>query len=196
MIVPIDFFRREPVTKIARDLIGLKFVSSVGNIVTSGIITETEAYAGEGDQACHAHLGRFTDRTKVMYEPGGIAYIYLCYGIHHLFNVVTNKKGNADAVLIRAIHPIDGIQEILKRRNASKLTKNLLNGPGKVTQALGISKDLNALSLDGNSPFWFEFTDKNFEINQIETSPRIGIDYAGEDKNLPWRFTINPSLLT
>ena len=179
-----EFFLRDDVVQIAKDLIGKKIVTNINGQKTAGYITETEAYAGKGDQACHAHLGRFTKRTKVMYETGGIAYVYLCYGIHHLFNIITNKKNHADAVLIRAIEPLDGIDLMLERRNMEKLKKNISSGPGNVSQALGITKKHNAGSILKNDIKIYETEHKP----QLFADTRIGIGYAGEDADLPWRF--------
>lgn len=179
------FFQSSDVVQLAKDLIGSKLSTFIDKKLTSGIITETEAYAGKGDKACHAHLGRFTKRTAVMYDLGGIAYIYLCYGIHHLFNIVTNTKGNADAILIRAIEPIVGIEFILERRQKAKVDKTLTSGPGNVSKALGLNKDHNAMSVCSNK-IWFE-NRKDKPKNIVETT-RIGIDYAGDDALLPWRF--------
>lgn len=150
------------------------------------MITETEAYCGRNDKACHANNGLRTARTEVMYGEPGHAYIYLCYGIHHLLNVVTNQKGLADAVLIRAIRPIEGV-DIMNKRRSIKDQKNLTNGPGKLTQALGITTDLNATHLS-EPPLWIEDRGIVFDDHQIHTSPRIGVDYAGEDALKPWRF--------
>lgn len=179
------YFKNEDVDFLARDLIGKKIFTFFDGQLTGGSITETEAYAGVGDKACHAHLGRFTERTKVMYESGGIAYIYLCYGIHHLFNIVTNTKGNADAILVRGFEPEIGIETIMKRRQKSKIQKNLTAGPGNVSQALGLSKAQNAQSVSSDE-LWLE-DGKKFDENIVETT-RIGIDYAEEDAELPWRF--------
>lgn len=184
------YFENPDVVFLAKDLIGKQLSTHIDGVVTSGIITETEAYAGQGDKACHAHLGKFTKRTKVMYEPGGIAYVYLCYGIHHLFNVVTNTRGHADAVLIRAIEPTQGIHIMQERRGKSKLDKSLTAGPGNLTKALGISKIHNQSSVVGDA-IQIENTE-NKNISLIETT-RIGIDYAGEDAKLPWRFYDNNS---
>ena len=170
--------------QIAKELVGKKIITTINGQKTGGYITETEAYAGKGDQACHAHLGRFTKRTKVMYESGGIAYVYLCYGIHHLFNIITNKKNNADAVLIRAIEPIDGIDLMLERRNMEKLKKNISSGPGNVSQALGITKEYNAQSILQNDIKIY----KTQHQPQLVADKRIGIGYAGDDANLLWRF--------
>jgi len=184
------YFENPDVVFLAKDLIGKQLSTHIDGVVTSGIITETEAYAGQGDKACHAHLGKFTKRTKVMYEPGGIAYVYLCYGIHHLFNVVTNTRGHADAVLIRAIEPTQGIHIMQERRGKSKLDKSLTAGPGNLTKALGISKIHNQSSVVGDA-IQIENTE-NKNISLVETT-RIGIDYAGEDAKLPWRFYDNNS---
>jgi len=179
-----DFFLRDDVVQIAQDLVGKKIITTINGKKTAGYITETEAYAGKGDQACHAHLGRFTKRTKVMYETGGIAYIYLCYGIHHLFNIITNKKNHADAVLIRAVEPADGIDLMLERRKMGKVKKNITSGPGNVSQALGITKEYNAQSILRNEIKLYD-TDKQ---PPLVADKRIGIGYAGDDANLLWRF--------
>jgi DNA-3-methyladenine glycosylase len=179
-----DYFLRDDVVQIARDLIGKKLVTEFSGQITGGYITETEAYAGKGDQACHAHLGKFTKRTKVMYEAGGIAYVYLCYGIHHLFNIITNQKDHADAVLIRAIEPTDGVDLMLERRHMEKIKKNISAGPGNVSKALGITKTQNAQSVTADE---LKIVDTG-KTAHIITSTRIGIGYAGEDVNLPWRF--------
>lgn len=179
------YFENPDVVFLAKDLIGKQVTTQIDGLVTSGIITETEAYAGQGDKACHAHLGRFTKRTKVMYESGGIAYVYLCYGIHHLFNIVTNTRGNADAVLIRAIEPTLGIGIMQERRGKSKVDKTLTSGPGNVTKALGITKIQNGSSVVGED-IWIQDIGKKF--SNIVEATRIGIDYAEEDAELPWRF--------
>ncbi|NEV92915.1 DNA-3-methyladenine glycosylase [Psychroflexus sp. YR1-1] len=180
-----SYFENPDVVFLARDLIGKQLTTHIDGVITSGIITETEAYAGRGDKACHAHLGRFTERTKVMYESGGIAYVYLCYGIHNLFNIVTNTQGNADAILIRAIQPTQGIDIMQERRGKLKLDKSLTSGPGNVTKALGITRSHNQLSVTGDD-IWIK--DAGQKINTIVETKRIGIDYADEDAELPWRF--------
>jgi len=179
------YFENPDVVALAKDLIGKRLNTFSDGVLTAGIITETEAYAGKGDKACHAHLGRFTKRTQVMYESGGIAYVYLCYGIHHLFNIVTNTNGNADAILIRAIEPTQGLQKMLERRNRQKLEKSLTSGPGNVTKALGITKSHNTKSVLGQE-IWID--NPGIKIESIVETTRIGIDYAEEDANLPWRF--------
>ncbi len=187
-LLPESFYNGSDVVEISRMLLGKVLCSTIDNKLTAGIITEAEAYSGRNDKACHANNGLRTARTEVMYGRPGVAYIYLCYGIHHLLNVVTNKEGLADAVLIRAIRPVDGIEIMMKRRDKINTT-NLANGPGKLTQALGITTDLNAVSLL-KPPIWIE--DRQIDINtdSIEQTKRIGIDYAGEDANKLWRFCI------
>ncbi|MEL7221183.1 MAG: DNA-3-methyladenine glycosylase [Bacteroidota bacterium] len=180
-----EFYLRDNVVQIASDLIGKYLFTSVDGMITSGVIVETEAYNGRTDKACHAHNSRFTERTKIMYQAGGVAYVYLCYGIHHLFNIVTNQAGLADAVLVRAIEPVLGVDLMEQRRNMSINKPALTSGPGSMSKALGISKVHYGTSLTG-SQIWLEDGYRgDFEVG---TRKRIGIDYAEEDKDLPWRF--------
>jgi DNA-3-methyladenine glycosylase len=172
--------------KISRDLLGKRLCTNINGKYTAGIIVETEAYSGRGDQACHAHQGRFTKRTSIMYEEGGLAYVYLCYGIHHLFNVVTNNKGQADAVLVRAIEPVAGIDIMLERRQKEIYDYRLTAGPGSMSQALGITKRLYGSDLF-NDEIWIE-EDKSILPPHIQADVRVGIDYAGSDALKPWRF--------
>lgn len=188
-----SFYANPNVVEVSKKLIGKVLCSTIDNCFTAGIITETEAYCGRNDRACHAYNGLRTERTGVMYGNPGHAYIYLCYGIHHMLNVVTNINGMADAVLIRAIHPVEGVDVMIKRRNI-KQPANLANGPGKLTQALGVTRHLNTVSLS-KPPLWIE--DRKFQIDpgKIQHSKRIGIDYAGEDANKLWRFHISSGIL-
>ena len=184
-----DFYKRDDVLLISRELLGKVLCTNFHGKLTSGIIVETEAYAGVTDKASHAYGGRRTNRTKTMYASGGIAYVYLCYGIHHLFNIVTNKENIPHAVLIRAIQPRDGIDIILQRRKKKKVDRSLMAGPGSLTRSLGITvKDSGTLLMD--NLIWLE--DQNIQIkNQdILASPRVGVQYAGKDANNPWRFRI------
>ena len=184
-----DFYIRENVVQIANDLLGKILVTKVDGKITSGIIVETEAYNGIYDKACHAYGGRKTDRTKVMYEEGGVSYVYFCYGMHYLFNVVTNKKEVPDAVLIRGIIPLKNKKWIFQRISEQSLKNGVLNGPGKVTKALGINKSLNGVSLLGNQ-IWIEDDGIFIPQNDVLVGPRIGVDYAGEDALLPYRFLV------
>lgn len=174
---------------VSRKLLGKVLCTKINSVFASGIITETEAYCGRNDKACHANNGLRTARTEIMYGEPGYAYIYLCYGIHHLLNVVTNKKGLADAILIRAIRPLDGLEKIKERRDISN-QKNLTNGPGKLTQALGITTDLNTTNLS-EPPLWIEDHGISFKDEEVKITPRIGVDYAGEDAKKPWRFVVD-----
>lgn len=155
--------------------------------LTDGIITETEAYAGEIDKASHAFGGRRTSRTETMYSEGGISYVYLCYGIHHLFNIVTNKKDIPHAVLIRGVLPATGIEIIQKRRKSTLPIHKITAGPGTVSHGLGITTKNNTNSLI-NSSIWIENT--VIKPIQIKKGPRIGVDYAGKDALLPYRFFV------
>lgn len=176
--------------QISKELLGKTLYTHFNGITTAGIITETEAYCGATDKACHAHFKR-TKRNEIMFAEGGVSYVYLCYGIHHLFNVVTNQKGHADAVLIRAIEPTVGIETMLERRNMTKTQTRLTAGPGCLSRALGITKQQYGESLQGDC-VWIEDNnpDKPIEDSQIIKTTRIGIDYAEEDALLPWRFYI------
>lgn len=188
-IIPEDFYLRNDVVLISRQLLGKELCTNVNGEIVSGIISETEAYAGITDRASHAYGDRFTRRTSVMYESGGRAYIYLCYGFHYLFNVVTNNSGIPDAVLIRAIIPRQGMATILKRRNKEKPDYDICNGPGKVTRALGITKVYNGISLLSKE-IWIEDIGILVPETEIEINPRIGVAYAGPDALLPYRFTL------
>ncbi len=188
-LLPKSFYENPDVVEVSRKLLGKVICTNIDSEYTSGIITETEAYCGRNDKACHANNGLRTDRTEIMYGEPGHAYIYLCYGIHHLLNVVTNQKGLADAVLIRAIRPLDGI-EIIEERRGVKNQKNLTNGPGKLTQALGVSTELNKTYLS-DPPLWIEDRGISFNEDEINISPRIGVDYAEEDALKPWRFFVD-----
>lgn len=185
-MLPASYYLNPDVVFLAKDLLGKTLCTNINQALTAGIITETEAYAGVIDKASHAYGGRRTNRTETMYSKGGVSYVYLCYGIHRLFNIVTNTNGIPHAILIRAIYPTQGINEITKRRGA-KFSKNLCVGPGKVSQALGIDLIHNNVSLTGKN-IWLQ--DDHIKINptDIQTGPRIGVDYAGEDAKLPYRF--------
>ncbi len=181
-----SYYLNKDVVFLAKDLIGKTLCTRIKGKLTCGIITETEAYAGVTDKASHAYGGRRTNRTETMYSKGGVSYVYLCYGIHRLFNIVTNAKDIPHAILIRAIYPTKGIEEIVKRRGV-KFSNNLCVGPGKVSQALGIDLLHNNLSLTGKE-IWLQDDKINIKENDIQVGPRIGIDYAGEDAKLPYRF--------
>lgn len=193
--LPLSFYDRDDVVQIARDLLGKVLCTNINDVFTSGIIVETEAYNGRTDKACHSHIHGRTKRTEIMFGRPGKAYVYLCYGIHHLFNVVTNEEGLADAILVRAIEPLSGVPTILKRRGKSKLERSVGGGPGIASQALGISTAHYGTDLLSDM-IWIE--DHNSVLNQkdIIASPRVGVDYAGEDALLPWRFRVKGNKFT
>lgn len=152
------------------------------------MIVETEAYGGIVDRASHAYGNRRTRRTEIMFQAGGVAYVYLCYGLHCLFNIVTNNKGFPDAVLIRALEPVAGIDYMLKRRRKGKVDRSLTGGPGALTQALGIGLRHTGVRLDGQT-IWLQ-DGAAFSLPEILAGPRIGIQYAGADAKRPWRFRV------
>lgn len=184
-----DFYQRVNVLRIAKELLGKVVVTRWSGIETSGRIVEVEAYKGIIDKAAHSFGGRRTSRNEVMYAEGGVAYVFLCYGIHHLFNVVTNGKETPHAILIRGVHPLNGIEEMLRRTGKSKPDNTLTRGPGNVSKALGISIRHSGHPLSGNELFIGD-DDFTFTKKEIANSPRIGVDYAGEDALLPYRFYI------
>jgi len=193
MILKKDFYLNSDVIEISYNLIGKVLISNINNIITGGIITEVEAYEGINDKASHAWNNRRTQRNEPMYAEGGIAYVYLCYGIHNLFNIVTNKKNIPDAILVRKIFPIIGIEEMYKRRKTTpdKVDiNNLITGPGTTTQALNINLTHNYTNLISKKIIWLEDHNININKNNIQRLPRIGIDYAGEDAKRPNRFII------
>ncbi len=181
-----SYYLNPDVVSLARDLIGKTLCTRINGTLTCGIITETEAYAGVNDKASHAYNGRRTNRTEAMYSKGGVSYVYLCYGIHRLFNIVTHSEGTPHAILIRGIYPKVGIEEIVERRGV-KFSKTIGIGPGKVSQALGINLIHNNLSLTGKE-IWLQDDGIKINPNDIQVGPRIGVDYAGEDAKLPYRF--------
>lgn len=189
MILPRSYYLNNDVLAIARSLLGKVIVTNFNGVTTSAIITETEAYAGATDRASHAFGNRRTARTEVMFAEGGVAYVYLCYGIHHLFNVVTNVADTPHAVLIRAGEPLEGINHMLSRRNKTTLTPALTSGPGALSAALGIRTIHSGVSLTGNSISIHDMG-TNISPSQIVATSRVGVAYAGADALLPYRFYI------
>ena len=177
-----DFYLRD-VNEIARDLIGKILVHDSNEGITSGIIVETEAYRGPDDKAAHTYNNKRTTRTEIQFKAGGFAYVYLIYGMYYCFNVTANSQDKPEAVLIRALEPLEGLPIMMTRRKIKSL-KNLCNGPGKLCTAMGINKDSYGLDLCGER-LYIRDDGKFFNIN---TSPRINIDYAQEYKFLNWRY--------
>ena len=186
--LPRSFFNR-PTLQVARELLGTVLVHVDGGQRLAGIITETEAYCGETDLGCHAKAGR-TPRTAVMYGPPGFSYVYFTYGMHWLFNTITQPEGQPEAVLVRAIHPTEGIETIAARRG--KQPRRLwTDGPAKLTQALGIHGEHNQLDL--TAPDAAIFLERGIAIpdSAVTTGPRIGLYTVPEPwKSKPWRFLV------
>ncbi len=189
-----DFYQRPDVLQVAQDLLGKILVTHFDGQRTAGRISEVEAYRAPDDRACHAWNNRRTPRTEVMFRPGGCAYIYLCYGLHHLFNVVTGPGEAAHAVLIRGIEPLEGLDLMLERRRQSKLRPALTTGPGSLAQALGLHTNLSGILLtEPDSPVWIETSPESVAAADIAAGPRIGVDYAGECAAWEWRFWLKNS---
>ncbi|MCD0467199.1 DNA-3-methyladenine glycosylase [Flavobacterium sp. ENC] len=189
MKLQFDYYLNRDVIFLAQDLLGKVLYTQVEGEITAGIIVETEAYFGEQDKASHAYGGRRTNRTETLYGQGGLSYVYLCYGIHHLFNVVSSVEGEPHAVLIRAVEPLIG-KEIMERRRSMPVTNAAItSGPGSAAKALGINRSFNEKDLTGEE-IWIEDHQIQYTTDQIAAVPRVGVAYAKEDAFLPWRFFI------
>ncbi|MDB5150577.1 MAG: DNA-3-methyladenine glycosylase [Mucilaginibacter sp.] len=193
MKLPESYYLSNDVVSISKDLLGKYLFTCIDGVTTGGYIVETEAYNGVIDKASHAFGNRITPRTKTMFMQGGIAYVYLCYGIHEMFNIVTSGEGHPQAILIRAIQPTDGIEAMQVRRNMTALKPNITAGPGSVAKALGISRNINAFSLQSDS-IWLEDRGLHFPDDQVKAGPRIGVAYAAEDALLPYRFYVKGNI--
>jgi DNA-3-methyladenine glycosylase len=194
MIIEKEFYNKGAI-EVAKNLLGEYLIREVNGIKIKSKIVETEAYIGAIDKACHAYNYKRTERTKPLYEEGGTSYVYFIYGLYHCFNIVTNIQEEPEAVLIRAVEPIDNLDYISKIRfnkNYEELTRaqkrNLTNGPSKLCIALNINKDDNCKKLYLKKDLYLEYNNyKNFDI--VETK-RIGIDYSEEARDFLWRFYI------
>ena len=186
-----SFFRQDTV-ELARKLLGCLLIHRTPDGITGGMIVEAEAYVGASDKACHAYRNR-SERTEIMYGDGGFAYVYLIYGMHHCFNVVTGPAGEGNAVLIRALEPVIGLELMRKRRQADKL-QNLCSGPGKVCQALGITKNEYGLDLCAEDSPLRLIRYRRIPDDQVASSPRINVAYAEEAAAWPWRFYVKDNM--
>lgn len=184
-----EYFLNEDAVALAKDMLGKVLYTQIDGETTAGIIVETEAYFGVKDKASHAYGGRRTNRTETMYSKGGVSYVYLCYGMHHLFNVVTSVKDDPHAILIRAIVPLIGIDTMEARRNMPATKAAISSGPGSAAKALGIDRTFNAKNLTGNE-IWLEDQGIKYQDDEIAATPRVGIAYAQEHAILPWRFFV------
>lgn len=189
MKLPHSYYSNQDVLFLAQDLLGKILFTEIDGERTAGIIVETEAYFGVQDKASHAYGGRRTDRTETLYSHGGISYVYLCYGIHHLFNVVTSVEDDPHAVLIRAVEPLIGKELMESRRNMPASKAAISSGPGSAAKALGIDRSFNKKDLTGHE-IWIEDHGITYSPDDIMTGPRIGVAYAQEDALLPWRFFV------
>jgi len=192
-----SFYSRDTLT-VARELIGKRLVHRSEGGLTVGEIVETEAYIGPSDPASHAYQGRRTARTEAQFGPAGYAYIYLVYGMNYRFDITTGPLGRPEVVLIRALRPLYGIETMAKRRgitpnltsqSVERQIRNLCNGPSKLCQAMGITKELYGIDVCGDI-LYIEKGDRQTRPSDIAVTPRIGIDYAGKAKNYPWRFCL------
>lgn len=188
-ILPKEYYLNHDVLFLAKDLIGKIIQTNKQGIQTSGRIVETEAYRAPEDRASHAFGNRLTERTKTFYLEGGHSYVYICYGMHHLFNIITADEGIPHAILIRAVHPLEGIEHMLRRRSMDQIQTKITKGPGSLSLALGIHKSDNALKLyQKNSAI--QILDDGFLLDEksIAITPRIGVESAGESALWPYRF--------
>ena len=200
--LPRDFYTSDGLT-LARDLLGKTLARREGNALLCCVVTETEAYMGVTDRASHAFGGRRTARTETMYAAGGVAYVYLIYGLYSCMNITANREGNAEAVLIRAGFPLEGRAAMLANlRRGSRAKKAVfpadpgdwsadewgrrLSGPGRLCTAMGIGRGDNGRGLFSDPDFFLR--DDGLVPRTVAVTPRIGIDYAGEDRDRPWRF--------
>ncbi|KAB1232511.1 DNA-3-methyladenine glycosylase [Chryseobacterium viscerum] len=189
MKLPRSYYSNQDVLFLAQDLLGKVLFTEINGEITAGIILETEAYFGVQDKASHAYGGRRTDRTEILYNSGGVSYVYLCYGIHHLFNIVTSVEDDPHAVLVRAVEPLIGKEIMELRRNMPASKAAISAGPGSAAKALGIDRSFNKKDLTGNE-IWIEDHGISYTKDEIVTGPRIGVAYAQEHALLPWRFFV------
>lgn len=184
-----EFYLQEDVLKLSQELLGKVLFTRIDGKLTGGMIVETEAYKAPEDKASHAYNYRRTERTEAFYKEGGLAYVYMCYGIHHLFNIITNKAEVPHAILIRGIEPLEGIEVMQERRGMTKVNPSLTAGPGALSKALGISREHNLLDLTGKT-IWLEDHGRIIKDKDIVKSPRVGVAYAEEYALKPWRFRV------
>jgi DNA-3-methyladenine glycosylase len=193
MKLSASYYHSRNVVALSKDLLGKYLFTYIDGVITGGQIVETEAYCGVIDKASHAYGNRKTPRTQTIFMQGGIAYVYLCYGIHEMFNIVTSVEGEPHAILIRAIEPTEGLEMMLLRRNMAALKPNITAGPGSVAKAMGISRAINAFDLTGGT-IWVEDRGVVIPGDKIAAVPRVGVLYAAEDALLPYRFYVKGNI--
>ena len=191
MRIERKFYMRDAVT-VGKDILGKIIVKKTADgRIMSGRITEVEAYMGITDKASHSYGGRRTKRTEVMYKEGGYSYVFLIYGMYECFNVTAGREGDPQAVLIRGVEPLEN-KNLMQEKRKVKKEKDISNGPGKLTKALGITREDNGADLVASENIWLE--DDGYKVKDIVETTRIGIDYAEEDALKPWRFYIKDSI--
>ncbi len=196
MLLTPEFYSDKDLVMLSKDLLGKYLFTNIGGMVTGGKIVETEAYMGPDDRGSHAWMNRNTPRTQIMFGPAGNAYIYLCYGIHHLFNIVAGGQGEPHAVLVRGLEPVEGIEYMLRRRNMDTLNYKLTAGPGALASALGLTRAYNGVSLQGPVIWLEDRNERKPEANEILASPRVGMNFTGPWHSIPWRFRIRDNAYT
>lgn len=193
MKLPESYYHNADVVSLSKDLLGKYLFTCIDGFTTGGYIVETEAYSGASDKASHAYGNKLTSRTQTMFMQGGIAYVYLCYGIHEMFNIVTSAEGEPHAILIRGINPTEGLDIMQLRRNMVYMKPTITSGPGSVAKALGINRNINTFSLQSDT-IWVEDKGLRFPDEMIAAVPRVGVLYAGEDAMLPYRFYVKRNI--
>ncbi len=194
--LPRAFYQNPDVLALARELLGKHVCTNLDGELTTGRIVETEAYCHVGDPSITLHLQRKARQAQALYRPGGHAYLYRVYRVHTLLNITTHDAEHPDAVLIRAVEPLEGVEVMLRRRGLAAIARNLTAGPGLLTQALGLTPELNGEPLTGPR-LWLEDAGEIVEDEQIIASSRVGLDYAGREAvALPWRFRVRDSKWT
>jgi DNA-3-methyladenine glycosylase len=189
MKLPLSFYQRNDAVLIARELLGKHLYTRIDGEVTGGVIVETEAYQGPEDRGSHAFNHRRTPRNEMMFSAGGVAYMYICYGIHDMLNVVTGTDGISHAVLIRAVEPRIGVELMRERRNVFHEDSRLCRGPGALAKALGLVKAHNGINLREDT-IWIEDKNEVIHENEVIASARIGMNFEGPYKTIPWRFYV------
>jgi DNA-3-methyladenine glycosylase len=186
--LPADFYHND-VVLVSRQLLGKYVFSFIDDKLTGGIIVETEAYKGPEDRGSHAYNNKRTPKNEMMYAAGGVAYMYICYGIHDMLNVVTGKEGTSHAALIRAIEPIEGLGFMRHRRQLFNKDVRLCQGPGALAKAMGLTKSLNGANLQGGV-IWIEDRGLFYPEEAVSSSARVGMNFDGIYKTIPWRFYV------
>ena len=191
-ILTLDEYADPLPTRVARFFLGKFLCVRAPDGYAEGMITETEAYGGIEDAASHAFGNRRTTRTEIMFAPGGAAYVYFCYGMHRMFNIVTGPQDSPQAVLVRAVKITAG-HDVVRRRRTGIAEKDWASGPGRVCAALGIEMHHNRHDLLAGEIIWIEDRGLHIPVREVKRTPRIGVDYAGEWAKKPWRFLWSPA---